>query len=348
MVVNSKKVNIVIFRSGLIGDTLVSLPALSLLRNIEPFSSISLISVIKNKNHITPQDILINSGLINRYLELRIYNYKIVYDFLKLIFFLLSNNIKVVFNLESVEYRIKRKKHFFSFFGVNSFVYGDLIYSDKLSEYLVRVVSNYYEFKLPKKNKWDLIFNFSVEDSTFVEKWIEENINPLHVNKLVAFGINANYKSKIWDIENYIYIAVKIIENKALIPVLFGGANDSILHEEFIGRTRVGYNLAGVFNIRQSIYLMKHMQFYIGNDTGVMHMAAINMKKCFAIFSSIDLPNKWEPYGNNHIVYRSYLPCSGCLLRTCLDKQNLCLKMINKESVYNDISVYLENNLVND
>ncbi len=336
-----EKSNILIFRSGLIGDTLVSVPVLSLLRNIEPFSSISLISVIKNKDHVTPQSILVNSGLIDQFFELRIYNYKIVYDFLKLIFFLLKNNIKVVFNLESFEYRIKIKKLFFNFFGVKLFIYGDNYFSDKLSEYLIRILHKYYDFKIPKENESELKFDFSFEDSSFVEKWIEENVDPKHFNKLIAFGINANFKSKVWDIENYVYIANEIIENEGLIPVLFGGANDSSLHVEFIERVGVGYNLAGVFTVRQSLYFMKYIQFYIGNDTGVMHMAAVQKKKCFAVFSSFDVPYKWEPYGSNHHVYRSDIPCSRCFLRTCIDNDNLCLKMIEKETVYFDIKKFL-------
>ncbi len=78
---------------------------------------------------------------------------------------------------------------------------------------------------------------------------------------------------------------------------------------------------------------MEGARFYLGNDTGAMHLAAAMGRPCVAVFSAREWPGRWHPYGEGHKVLRFEVPCSGCRLEVC-DKELQCLKGIQVEEVY--------------
>ena len=80
---------------------------------------------------------------------------------------------------------------------------------------------------------------------------------------------------------------------------------------------------------------MQNVEFYLGNDTGVMHMAVAAGIRCLAIFSATNAPGLWEPYGSGHVVLRKYVECEGCLLRYCHLHNTECLRMIETNQVVN-------------
>ena len=52
-----------------------------------------------------------------------------------------------------------------------------------------------------------------------------------------------------------------------------------------------------------------------------------------AVFSSRDLPGKWDPYGSGHITLRKTVPCEGCLLEECPNNME-CIKLITVKEVF--------------
>jgi heptosyltransferase-3 len=78
-----------------------------------------------------------------------------------------------------------------------------------------------------------------------------------------------------------------------------------------------GLCAAGDLSVRESAALLQDAAFYLGNDTGAMHLAAAVGTPCIAIFSSLDWPGRWSPYGKGHQVFRVDVPCAGCLLEVC-------------------------------
>jgi len=94
-----------------------------------------------------------------------------------------------------------------------------------------------------------------------------------------------------------------------------------------------GHNAAGALGLRPAIAALKRCVFYLGNDTGTMHMAASVDIPCVAIFSSRDRPGLWYPQGTGHKVLRTNIDCEGCGLTECLDRKNECLTRITVQQV---------------
>ena len=327
--------NVLIFRSGLIGDTLVSIPAISVIKKKLPNSKLFMVSLVIKKNQITPKDILFNSDLIDSFIELRFYNYVLLlFDIFYLIILIVKNKINTVFLLENYDFNYRLKKIFFKILGVPNIIAVNKMLHESISENLIKNI-NYY-FKTKKTINYN--FKFTIDETNKVNNWF----SILEItNEFYSMAINSNFASKVWDMNNYIFITKELYNKYNIIPVLLGGMKDWENNEHFIQQSGIGFNVAGKFTIRESIYLTSKSKFYLGNDTGVMHMAAINNVKCFAIFSSIEKNLKWRPLGKENVIFRTKIECEGCLLRKCVVHDNLCLKLIDKSIVLMEINKFL-------
>lgn len=101
-------------------------------------------------------------------------------------------------------------------------------------------------------------------------------------------------------------------------------------------------NLAGRLTIYGSAEVLKHSVGYVGNDSGIMHLAGVLGRPCVALFSARDNPGKWEPYGESHLILRHAVECAGCMLNVCNNHGNKCLKLIGVDEVFGAVSVILE------
>lgn len=326
----------IVFRSGLIGDHLVASPALDVLSKFK--SKIIYISFVEKKNQINAQDIFEKFSIVNSFYNIRLYNFLFFIDIIRLVFFLIFNKSEEVYHLQTSEFNYKLKKFFFRLFGIKKFYNINENHRKKISDVLLKFVIK--TLNITNYKPEPLKVNNNDKEALLLKLNSKFNFDS-NKNHYAAIAINSNMKSKIWDIDNYIYISKKIA-SLGIIPCFFGAKNDYFYISKAIKSAGVGLNFSGFFSVYESTILMDYMNFYVGNDTGVMHMAASRNKKCFAIFSSMDYKNKWYPFGEHHVVFRTDIDCQNCLLRECIDKQNLCLKKIQKENVFFEIKNYLK------
>jgi ADP-heptose:LPS heptosyltransferase len=62
-------------------------------------------------------------------------------------------------------------------------------------------------------------------------------------------------------------------------------------------------------------------------------MAAAAGIRCVGVYSSRDYPGLWEPYGAGHTVFRTLVPCEGCMLEVCDMEHMKCILSIDVEQV---------------
>jgi ADP-heptose:LPS heptosyltransferase len=116
--------------------------------------------------------------------------------------------------------------------------------------------------------------------------------------------------------------------------VVFGGPEDATVAESLVTQWGCGYVAAGKLGVREAIAAMERCAMYLGNDSGVMHLAVVAGLKCVAIFSARGYPGNWEPYGIGHVVFRKTLACAGCMLQVCTEKDMECIRSISEEDVF--------------
>ena len=115
-----------------------------------------------------------------------------------------------------------------------------------------------------------------------------------------------------WPLENFAELTARISRETGLRPVILGGpgdvgAFDSVRH--MFGNGII--DLVGKCNLRDTIALLKQSALFVGNDSGIMHLAAAAGTPLVALFGP-QSPNKFGPWSDRaKVIYRG-LPCSPC------------------------------------
>jgi len=330
--------NILIYRIGHLGDTIVSLPAISNIISSFQSSNIYLFTN-KTNSDASAKNILNRLFVFKRVIEyspnsrhsellkiakeirtLKISNlyylsplrdpYQVIRDY---VYFRLVCGIKTVFGLREAVKKTRNK--------------GAV---QKESDRLLSIVKN---SGLSIKQVIPFVYPLNDKEKNFVSNFMRK-IKRTGNEKLVAICPGSKMKSKRWPIENYFELGRRILNGKNVIILVVGDEHDKLIGEQLCKKWGVNcFNIAGHATIFETAEIMKQCLLYIGNDTGAMHLAASVGLPCLAVFSGRDNAGKWEPFGNNNIILRKNLDCSGCMLETC-SKNNACLRSISVNEVF--------------
>ena len=176
------------------------------------------------------------------------------------------------------------------------------IYSDSIRLYLIaklagiKKIYHYPFFSKKGKNFYKTAQEFTEKilqkkiDSASKIYWNTESIEKAKKDhnirtdvKNIVCGISASGPTKRWDIDNYIKLFKKINSNFSCKFFLFGGKNDEISIQKVMSSVSNCVSLSKL-DLEQIIPIIGSCRFYIGNDTGPLHISANLGLKCLAIF----------------------------------------------------------------
>ncbi|MDQ8199780.1 glycosyltransferase family 9 protein [Pelagicoccus enzymogenes] len=328
-----KKDKVIILRSGLLGDTVVAIPALAAIRAKHPKARIEYIyehsklaKFIKAPHVIKPFGIVDHFSSFKGQANCLETILSRLWLFIRL--FLLRPN--AVYILESPPSRSKVR--FAKAVCKNHAVY----YENALANPpLLKQKIHKSLLDITKSNESDsLLRSLSnrIPPSKKIKIWIKENgLSPNRPLLIVAPG--TNMQAKDWGQDNYIKTLNLVHRTIQCNVLLIGGPHDREICQRIAVSTENSLNAAGHFDIGETFALLKEGTIFFGNDSGPMHMAALMNITCVAVFSARDVPQKWEPMGENHQIFRYDPPCSGCMLKTCNTIGHPCLTSISPDEV---------------
>ena len=149
-----------------------------------------------------------------------------------------------------------------------------------------------------------------------------------------------------WPLDKYEKLLARIIASTPGVPVFVGGPGDEAAIRRLMAVLPEGkafYAREFSADLWNSICLMSCCAFYLGNDTGSMHMAAAGLK-CTGPFGSHAPEGLWEPHGEGHRMIRCRPPmdCTGCRRQNCPKGDPApCLTAIDAESIFDAVTAFL-------
>jgi ADP-heptose:LPS heptosyltransferase len=154
----------------------------------------------------------------------------------------------------------------------------------------------------------------------------------------VAMHIGGGSKKKVWPAGCFAQLSEKLIkEDDAEIIVPLGPADEEVAQEYF---NLIDSNAISPLNnlpLTRLAAVLKKCSLYLGNDTGITHLAAAVGTPVVALFGPTD-PRVWGPRGDNvSILYKASecSPCSREEMSGCVHKK--CLEGITVEEVYEKV-----------
>lgn len=195
------------------------------------------------------------------------------------------------------------------------------------------VVSEHEEARVSEK-----LTRFSIKDSDVL----------IGVNPGSMYG-----GAKRWLPERFAETADRLVEELGSRPstngkvycVIVGAPGEEGLGRSIAERMRTKpVVLSGQTSLRELMALIKRCRLFLTNDTGPMHIASAFGVPLVAVFGPTD-PRTTAPFGEGHTLVRHPVNCSPCLLRECpIDHR--CMTKISVEEVYHAAVQHLGENFV--
>jgi heptosyltransferase-2 len=186
----------------------------------------------------------------------------------------------------------------------------------------------------------------STEDIQRIEKLLFDLEVP-NPQQMIALAPGTIWQTKRWLKERYAALANTLAQDRFEV-VLIGGEDDRVLCSEIqqlSGSSRV-YNTAGMLTTRQSAELIRRCRLLVSNDSAPMHLAVAVGTPVVAIFGATVPAFGFAPYGKHDLVVETLgLPCRPCSIHggdRCPIRTFECMKAISHERVYRKVMELLE------
>ena len=116
----------------------------------------------------------------------------------------------------------------------------------------------------------------------------------------LALGPTANWRGKIWPAENFIELANELTKPNGLCAdwqiILLGAPGEEAMVEPIIAALPQSINLVGQLDIPKTAAVLNQAGLYIGNDSGLMHLAAALGTPTVGLFGP-SRPMHYRPWG---------------------------------------------------
>lgn len=139
-------------------------------------------------------------------------------------------------------------------------------------------------------------FPLSLEDKTAAKTFLRESkIRPN--NKLIGMhpGTNKDMTYKRWPIERWAKLSDRLAKQFKAKILLFGNSDENALKDAILKQMRhKGYNIN--LSLSASAALIGMCDFFVSNDSGLMHVAVSQKIPTFGLFGPTD-ENRTAPWG---------------------------------------------------
>jgi heptosyltransferase III len=340
-----KKMNILIYRLGSLGDTILALPCFHAIREAYPTAKITLLTNQPVSNKAAPLVSILGEG----YFFDEVLDYPIGTRSLSELYRIHSQirvrNFDFAINL--TEYRSDlttlRDLIFLKSAAVKRLVGFNLSQNDKNPQIpklgdeveweasrLARRLQGFAKVDLTSPKAWDLRLCKEERDSANRFLSLLPPARPT-----LAFSVGTKVQSKDWEIENWRGLVKDLSASLPYWNALFvGSSNESDMTEacrsEWAGSS---LNLCGKTSPRETAALFQGCKLFVGHDSGPMHLAACVGVPCVGIFSARNLPRQWYPRGDHNRILYHTTECAGCGLEICVAERKKCILSITKEEV---------------
>lgn len=351
--------NILIYRLGSLGDTVIALPCFHKIRERFPNAKITVLTNRPIMDKAAPLEAVLGQGyFFNSVLDYPV-GTRNPFVLLKLLLKIYSLKIDTVVNLAAARSRTsaKRDRWFFQVAGVKRLIGFptrdedfDLSIDPKTGEYeweakrLARRMESIGSVDLSADYSWDLRLT-DTEYSTAMQI-LEQGSSDAPV---IALSIGTKMQANDWGMHNWLNLVTRL---NLVLPgwklVLIGVAEEATFANTCLDVWKgAGINLCGKTSPRVSAAILQRARIFIGHDSGPMHLAACVGTPCVSVFSARNLPRQWYPRGDfNQVIYHQ-TDCAGCGLETCIQQQKKCILSITVDEVEQAVKKIVATHLIN-
>lgn len=296
--------NILIYRLGSLGDTIVALPCFHLVRRVFPRSKIIILTNQPIAGKAAPaMAILENSGLCDGSVSYPV-GTRSVFELARVRKTIRRIRPRALINLAAGRGLLKslRDYAFFRSCGVKHIIGTPLRHRDLRvqpinnqefepeSQRLASRLASLGVIDLADQRLWDL-------GLTQWERNEASELLPLHQKHLIAVSIGTKLPVKDWGEENWEKLLGLLSRQTPGATLILLGSADEWARSDKLSQAWAGdsVNLCGKTAPRISAAVLEQCRLFIGHDSGPMHLASAVGVPTLGLFSWLSPPGQWSP-----------------------------------------------------
>ncbi len=349
--------HIMIYSIGSLGDTLIALPAIRVLRRHFPSpNKITLLYNGDEKAGIDAKKILDNANLVDNFVSYRHGRSRIrrFAEAVKLRSLIKNLEVDKIFSFLPSE-RTRRQNIRDYLYFKSCHIKDVLGFISNFNAYDSRILINnnkkiipselmFKIFKLEHLGYYHLLadiqiphLKLSLMQRENAGVWLQNR--RMHPERMLI-GINPSSKqmSNQWPPKKFLELVKRLDTTDQYEIIFFGGSDDASYCADLSVACQSNLNAAGEFDIWGSAALMSRCNFVISLCTGPLHLAAAMGVRCIDLQGGKSYRGKWDPFGGQNLVIRKDVNCSPCGKSVCNVDGHPCMGEITVEDVMNAIN----------
>jgi len=154
--------------------------------------------------------------------------------------------------------------------------------------------------------------------------------------KLIAVHPEAGYTSKEWGNQKFVDLIDQLLEKIESRILIFGLNHAREVAKHFSGSERV-VNLVGLLSLREVIAVLNCCEGFIGNDSGLSHIAQALHIPSVVVASGTNRYEKWGIWMKESKILEHSVPCAPCHLDVCNVTGHPCMSRIQVDEVLQEV-----------
>lgn len=198
------------------------------------------------------------------------------------------------------------------------------------SDYLLKSLLEKIESPSFQKRVFNPLLSVKEDEMLIAEKKTTE-LGITDIKRTLVIHAGSGAKAKCWEAEKFAEIARRWRLTGRQALVIEGYAD-----EEHTARMLKIVNLPVLKTppISDLIYLLANCEAYLGNDSGISHLAGASGGRAVVLFGPTD-PRVWAPMGENVRIVESSADCAPCPRSKWSNcTENKCMNTIEVEEVW--------------
>jgi lipopolysaccharide heptosyltransferase II len=195
-------------------------------------------------------------------------------------------------------------------------------------------------FGVPVEDRPDSVLGYDPIAEESISSRLRES--SIHDKEIALIHPGAAFDTKRWAAEKFVGLAAKL-EARGLVPVFVGSRNEADIVNGIVGLSGSGSFGWCDLSLPEVTALARKSKIFIGNDSGIAHIAAAAGTRVAVIFGSSNRRH-WRPWTKNpNSVINIELPCQPCPGYTCAEFGHpRCIEEISEENVISAIDGLLK------
>jgi heptosyltransferase III len=343
-VLNDDVKNILLVRIDRIGDVILSLPMLPLLRRRYPNASISVLM------RQYTRELVDGNSYVD---EVLMYEHE---DSARSLWAILKELRKKRFDIAIIPYPRFRPALLLFLAGIpirvgSGYRWYSFLFNRRVFEHRKDAKRHEVEYNLNLlgalgiEPEGEPEFEFSISPSAVdaVDSLLAANSISLH-DRFVILHPGSGGSSRDWSAENFSNLGNEIEQKLGINVVVTGGNGEEGLVQKVVaGMNKAPLAIVGKLTLMELGALIRRAKVFVSNSTGPMHVAAVVGTPVVAFFPPIVQcsPVRWGPYTSKKKIFLAdNKKCTLCRGTPC--RSNVCMDQIAVEVVFSAVKNFLD------